>query len=52
MNIYPIISIIYLELASKDSDSYNRSRNDYPILIKKIHKTTSKRNNGNSKLKN
>jgi hypothetical protein len=34
MNIYPIISIIYLKLISKDSDSYNCSRNDYSILIK------------------
>jgi hypothetical protein len=35
INIYPIISIIYLELASKNSDSYNYSRNGYLISIKK-----------------
>jgi hypothetical protein len=35
MNIYPIILIIYLKLASKDSDSYNRFRNNYPTSIKK-----------------
>jgi hypothetical protein len=34
MNIYPIILIIYLKLASKDNDFYNRSRNDYPAPIK------------------
>jgi hypothetical protein len=34
MNIYPIISIIYLKLISKNSDSYNRFRNDYPASIK------------------
>jgi hypothetical protein len=26
MNIYPVISIIYLKLISKNSDSYNRFR--------------------------
>jgi hypothetical protein len=35
INIYLVISIIYLELVSKNSDSYNRFRNDYSILIKK-----------------
>jgi hypothetical protein len=35
INIYPIISIIYLKLTSKNSDSYNYFRNDYPALIKK-----------------
>jgi hypothetical protein len=35
INIYPIISIIYLELVSKNSDFYNRFRNDYSIPIKK-----------------
>jgi hypothetical protein len=35
INIHPIILIINLKLISKDSDSYNRSRNDYPIPIKK-----------------
>jgi hypothetical protein len=35
INIHPIISIIYLELIPKDSDLYNRSRNDYLISIKK-----------------
>jgi hypothetical protein len=35
INIHPIILIIYLKLIPKNSDSYNRSRNDYPILIKK-----------------
>jgi hypothetical protein len=35
INIYPIISIIYLKLVLKDSDSYNRFRNDYSILIEK-----------------
>jgi hypothetical protein len=34
MNIYPIILIIYLKLASKSSDFYNRSRNDYSASIK------------------
>jgi hypothetical protein len=35
INIHPVISIIYLELKSKDSDFCNRSRNDYSILVKK-----------------
>jgi hypothetical protein len=35
MNIYPIIFIIYLKLISKNSDSYNRFRNDYSALMKK-----------------
>jgi hypothetical protein len=35
INIYPIISIIHLKLISKNSDSYNRSRNDYLTSIKK-----------------
>jgi hypothetical protein len=34
INIYSIILIIYLELISKNSDFYNRSRNDYLISIK------------------
>jgi hypothetical protein len=34
INIYSIISIIYLKLISKNSDPYNRSRNDYSVLIK------------------
>jgi hypothetical protein len=34
MNIYSVILIIYLELVSKGSDSYNYSRNNYPVLIK------------------
>jgi hypothetical protein len=33
MNIHPIISITYLKLISKNSDPYNRSRNDYSISI-------------------
>jgi hypothetical protein len=53
INIYPIISIIYLKLIPKNSDIYNRFRNDYSIpILKKIHKITSKKNNENSKLKN
>jgi hypothetical protein len=52
MNIYSIISIIYLKLASKNSDFYNYFRNDHAISIKKIYKTISKKNNGNSKLRN
>jgi hypothetical protein len=35
INIYPIILIIYLKLISKNSDPYNRFRNNYLILIKK-----------------
>jgi hypothetical protein len=35
INIYPIILITYLKLASKSSDPYNRSRNNYPAPIKK-----------------
>jgi hypothetical protein len=35
INIYPVISIIHLKLILKNSDSYNRSRNDYPASIKK-----------------
>jgi hypothetical protein len=35
INIYSVIFIIYLELASKDSDFYNHSRNDYSALVKK-----------------
>jgi hypothetical protein len=33
MNIYSIILFIYLKLASKSSDSYNRFRNNYPASI-------------------
>jgi hypothetical protein len=49
MNIYPVISIIYLKLISKGSDPYNRSRNDYPILIKKNSWNNIEKNNGNSR---
>jgi hypothetical protein len=35
INIHPINSIIYLKLISKDSDPYNRFRNNYPISIEK-----------------
>ena len=35
MNIYPIILIIHLKLILKNSDFYNRFRNDYPASIKK-----------------
>jgi hypothetical protein len=35
INIYSIILIIYLKLTLKGSNFYNRSRNDYLILIKK-----------------
>jgi hypothetical protein len=52
INIYPVILIIYLKLISKISDFYNRSRNDYPALIKKIYGIISRKNNGNSKSKN
>jgi hypothetical protein len=34
MNIYPIISVIYLKLISKDSNSYNRFHNNYLTPIK------------------
>jgi hypothetical protein len=34
MNIYSIIFITHLKLASKDSDPYNYSRNDYLIIMK------------------
>jgi hypothetical protein len=34
MNIYSIIFIIYLKSAPKDSDLYNRSRNNYPAPVK------------------
>jgi hypothetical protein len=34
MNIYSIILITYLELISKDSEFYNRFRNNYPASIK------------------
>jgi hypothetical protein len=34
INIHSVISIIYLELAPKDNDFYNRFRNNYPIPIK------------------
>jgi hypothetical protein len=34
INIYPIILIIHLKLVSKDSDFYNRFRNDYSVLVK------------------
>jgi hypothetical protein len=43
INIYPIISIIHLKLASKNNDSYNRSRNDYPTPIKKSIKQRRKK---------
>jgi hypothetical protein len=33
MNIHPVISIIYLKLAPKGSDLYNRSRNDYSAPV-------------------
>jgi hypothetical protein len=35
INIHSVISIIYLELISKDSDFYNRSRNDYSVSVEK-----------------
>jgi hypothetical protein len=35
INIYPVISIIYLKLISKNSDSYNYFCNDYSALVKK-----------------
>jgi hypothetical protein len=35
MNIHSVILIIYLKLISKNNDLYNRSRNNYPALIKK-----------------
>jgi hypothetical protein len=35
MNIYSIISITHLKSVSKGSDSYNRSRNDYSVLVEK-----------------
>jgi hypothetical protein len=35
INIHSVILIIYLELVSKSSDSYNRFRNDYPASVKK-----------------
>jgi hypothetical protein len=35
INIHSVISIIYLKLISKSNDLYNRSRNNYLILIKK-----------------
>jgi hypothetical protein len=35
INIYPVISIIHLKSVSKDSDSYNRFRNNYSALIEK-----------------
>jgi hypothetical protein len=35
MNIHPIILIIYLKSVPRGSDFYNRSRNDYSVLIKK-----------------
>jgi hypothetical protein len=34
MNIYPVISIIYLKLILKGSDFYNRFRNNYLALVK------------------
>jgi hypothetical protein len=34
INIYPVISIIYLKLALKGSDPYNRFRNNYPVPVK------------------
>jgi hypothetical protein len=34
INIYLIMSITHLKLILKDSDFYNRSRNDYLTLIK------------------
>jgi hypothetical protein len=33
INIYSVISVIHLELISKDSDFYNHFRNDYSVLI-------------------
>jgi hypothetical protein len=33
MNIYSIISVIYLKSVLKGSDSYNRFRNDYPASV-------------------
>jgi hypothetical protein len=34
MNIYSVISVIHLELILKDSDFYNRFRNNYSVSIK------------------
>jgi hypothetical protein len=42
INIYPIISIIHLKLAPKNSDPYNCPRNDYLISVK-IYKIISKK---------
>jgi hypothetical protein len=52
INIHSIILIIYLKLISKNSDSYNCFRNDYPASIKKIYGIISKKNNKNSKSRN
>jgi hypothetical protein len=35
MNIHPITSVIHLKLILKNSNLYNRSRNDYPISVEK-----------------
>jgi hypothetical protein len=35
INIYPVISIIYLKSILKDNDPYNRFHNEYSVSIKK-----------------
>jgi hypothetical protein len=35
INIYPVILVTYLKLASKGNDSYNRFRNNYSVSIEK-----------------
>jgi hypothetical protein len=51
INIHPIILIIHLKSAPKGSDFYNYFRNDYPALLRKIHKIISRKNNENSRSK-
>jgi hypothetical protein len=51
MNIYSVILIIYLKLVSKDSDLYNRSRNNYSTSIKEDPWNNIEKNSRNSKSK-
>jgi hypothetical protein len=52
INIYSIISIVYLKLISKNSDLYNRFRNNYSVPVKEDPWNNVEKNNENSKSKN
>jgi hypothetical protein len=52
MNIYPVISVIYLKLVSKGNDFSNHFHNDYLVLVEEDLWNNIEKNNGNSKSRN